>query len=79
MILFFSFIGAFLTVLVVNFWATKLCGGFSWIGMLITFFVSFATIFLIATFAPEAMFDTANYVYLGFIALSLIVFWITGI
>lgn len=76
--LFFAFSAAFFAVLVISYWANKLGGGLSCMGMVLTGLISFVAAVLFLLLAPENWHTPAMLVGVGIIAITLIVLLITG-
>lgn len=71
--IFFSFIAAYIIVLVANFWIDRLGGGLGCLGLVIMFLFTAAAILLFALFAPENIQLIALYIGIGIVVLTLII------
>lgn len=78
MIVLFSFMVAYLTVMVVSYWANKFSPGISGKWMLIIGIISFVVALLFQLFAPETLIFLVSLVGFGILMLTLFVFWISG-
>ena len=76
--LFFGFIGGYLGMLVISYWARKLGKVLSGKGTLLTGLFSFLAAFLFLLLAPESLLIPVALIFLGILMLTLIIFWISG-
>ena len=76
--LFLAFVGAFLAIRCVLYWAGRLDCYISPLILLLTGIASFAVICLFLMYAPEALLVRATIVFMAFVAITTIGIWITG-